>query len=348
MIKVGLVGTGFWSEKHLKAWARIPEVKIAALCNRSREKMERKAAQFGVPSDQLYTSLEEMLQHADLDVVDIVTPPETHLPLVRLAAAAGKHILVQKPFAPSLEEAEQIVRTAREAGVRLMVTENWRWLQPVQRIKQVLDEGALGRIRVARYIHSDWFTPRMTPGARLPQPFLTAMPRLMFYEMGTHWFDVWRFLFGDPTRVYAETGSFSGNVVGEDSGLISLGHDGFYGMMDMCWVSRRDLAGPIDEDEVHAHFVEKFVIDGEKATLSMDREGGIVLIDDDGGRTVLAERTELDHEESHFRLQSHFVHCLKTNEPFQTSGEDNLKTLKIVFAVYESATRRQAVHLNWT
>jgi predicted dehydrogenase len=79
MWKVGLIGTGYWSEKHLKAWSRIPNLEIAALCNRSREKLVQKAAEFGVSEDRLYSSLEEMLEKADIDIVDIVTGPETIL-----------------------------------------------------------------------------------------------------------------------------------------------------------------------------------------------------------------------------------------------------------------------------
>ncbi|MBW7460148.1 Gfo/Idh/MocA family oxidoreductase, partial [Paenibacillus sepulcri] len=248
--------------------------------------------------------------------------------------------------APSYEEAEAIVAAARDAGVRLMVTENWRWLQPIQTIKRVLDSGALGDIRVARFIHSDFFTERMVPGASLPQPFLAEMPRLMFYEMGPHWFDTWRFLFGEPKRLYAEAGSFSSHVKGEDSGVVTLGYDDFYGMMDLCWVSRRELTGPIIEDQVDARFVEHFVVDGSKATLKMyGDQGKIVIIDNNGYETVVAEQTELDHEESHFRLQTHFIDCLTSGSPFQTSGDDNLRTLRLVFDTYRSIESHQAVQI---
>ncbi len=347
MFKVGLVGTGYWSEKHLKAWKRIPNVTIAALCNRSKAKLLDKAVEYGVPHDQLYSSLEEMLEKADIDIVDIVTPPESHLPMVRLAAAAGKQVMCQKPFAPSMEEAEAIVESARKAGIRLMVTENWRWLQPVQAVKRVIESGILGKIRVARFIHSDYFTERMIPGSVLPQPFLTQMPQFMFYEMGVHWYDTWRFLFGEPKRLYTEARSFSPNVVGEDSAVVTLGYEDFYGIMDLCWVTRKELTGPIIETQVDAHFIEHFVIDGDKATLKMyGNHGKIVLIDNNGKETVIEETTELDHEESHYRLQSHFIDCLGTGKPFQTSGEDNLRTLRLTFASYESMETHQVVHFD--
>jgi len=345
-MKVGLVGTGFWSEKHLKAWKRIPGVEIAALCNRSKEKLLRKADEYGVPHAQLYATLEEMLEKADIDIVDIVTPPELHLPMVKLASAAGKHIMCQKPFAPTYEIAQEIVKTANDAGVRLMVTENWRWLQPVQKVKEVLNSGVLGKIRVARFNCADYYTERMIPGSVLPQPFLATMPRYLLYEMGSHWFDTWRFLFGEPQRLYAEARSFSPNVVGEDSGVVTLSYDDFYGIMDLCWVTRKELTGPIIEDQVDAHFVEHFIIDGDKATLKMyGPNGKIVLLDNNGKETLVSETTQLDHEESHFRLQSHFIDCLKTGKPFQTSGEDNLRTLHLVFSAYDSIERQQAVTL---
>lgn len=341
--KVGLVGTGYWSEKHLRAWRRIPGVEVTALCNRSREKMERRAAEFGVPADALYTSLDEMLASADIDIVDIVTGPETHLAYASKAAAAGKHIMCQKPFAPSLEEAEAIVDAAEAAGVRLMVTENWRWLQPFRTIKRVLDEGRIGKVRMARYVHTDYYTPRMAPGVAIPQPFFREMPKLLFYEMGVHWFDTWRFLFGTPDRLYAEVQRISPYIEGEDSGIVVLGAEGFFGLLDASWATRQKLDRPLAETVGPVH-LEQLAIDGESGTLKYYTSGRIAVVSADGsGEETILETSELDHEESHFRLQSHFIDCLNTGEPFQTSGADNLITLRMAFGVYESAASRMPV-----
>lgn len=342
MWKVGLVGTGFWSEKHLLAWQRIPNVQIAALCNRSKEKLLHRAEAFGVPEQACFLHLEEMLEQADIDIVDIVTGPETHLEFVQKAAAAGKHIMCQKPFATSLEEAKQMVEFARMAGVRLMVTENWRWLEPFQIIKRVLESGALGTLLTARYTHSDFYTMRMEPDRALPQPFFRDMPRLIFYEMGAHWFDTWRYLFGHPSRLYAETRRLSPYIVGEDSGVVILGYDRFYGTLDMSWATRRELRGPL-EDTIKAHNLESLLIEGDNASLRYDVTGKIVLIDHRGVETIVASTTELDHAESHYRLQTHFIQCLDTGDEFQTSGEDNLRTLELIFSTYESAAEHKAI-----
>jgi len=345
MWKVGLVGTGFWSEKHLLAWQRIPNVQIAALCNRSKEKMLQRAKAFGVAEEACFERLEEMLDQADIDIVDIVTGPETHLEFVQKAAAAGKHMMCQKPFARSMAEAKQMVEFARKAGVRLMVTENWRWLEPFQMIKQVLNSGELGKLQTARYTHSDYYTMRMKPGQALPQPFFRDMPHLIFYEMGAHWFDTWRFLFGHPSRLYAETRRISPYIVGEDSGVVILGYDQFYGTLDMSWATRRKLRGPL-EPTVQASNLESLLIEGDSASLRYDITGKITLIDHNGMERVVAETTALDHEESHYRLQTHFIQCLDTGDEFQTSGEDNLRTLELIFATYESAAEHKAVMLD--
>lgn len=343
--KVGLVGTGWWSEKHLKAWQRIPNVDIAALCNRSEEKRRAKGEEFGIPVEMQFASLDDMLANADIDIVDIVTGPETHLEFVKKAAAAGKHIMCQKPFARSLAEAEEMVQAAQDAGVRLMVTENWRWLQPFQAIKSVIDEGKLGKLRTARYIHADYYTPRMAPGVPLPQPFFREMPNLLFYEMGAHWFDTWRFLFGEPDRLYAEITTISPYIKGEDSGIVTLGQSGFYGLMDMSWATRAMLETPLGKEVGPLHR-EQLIIDGDDGTLKLYASGAITIISRNGEEeATLLERTELDHEESHYRLQSHFIQCLDSGEPFQTSGEDNLRTMRMIFSVYESAAEHKVIAL---
>jgi predicted dehydrogenase len=343
--KVGLVGTGWWSEKHLQAWRRIQGVEIGALCNRSAEKLKEKGEAYGIAEASRYSSIDDMLAKADIDIVDIVTGPETHLEFVKKAAAAGKHILCQKPFARSLEEAEQMVMAARDAGVRLMVTENWRWLEPFQAMKAVIDAGKLGKLRTARYIHTDYYTPRMAPGVKLPQPFFTEMPNLLFFEMGAHWFDTWRFLFGEPDRLYAEITTFSPYIKGEDSGIVTLGHSDFYGFMDMSWATRGQLELPMGKEVGPLHR-EQLTIDGDKGTLKLYMNGRITIVDRDAeSEYTVLEQSKLDHEESHYRLQSHFVHCLNTDEPFQTSGEDNVKTLRLMFGVYDSSNTHEVVKL---
>lgn len=343
--KIGLVGAGWWSEKHLKAWCHIPDAEIIAICDPNEERLQARAADFGVPRHHLYRSISEMLENADIDIVDIVTGPDTHLELVRCAAARGKHILCQKPFAASMREAEEMVRIAKDAGVRLMVTENWRWLQPFQLIKGIIEAGTLGTLHAARYIHTDYYTPRMEPGTRLPQPFFREMPKLLFFEMGPHWFDTWRLLFGTPDRLYAEIQRVSPHIEGEDSGIVLMGYDYFVGYLDASWATRQKLDRALGTNVGPVH-LEQLIIDGSEATLKMYTSGKIAIVSKDGMRQqILADSTELDHEESHIRLQTHFLECLQSGARFATEGSDNLITLSMVFGVYESAAKHEPVKI---
>ncbi|MDG0812891.1 Gfo/Idh/MocA family protein [Cohnella rhizosphaerae] len=334
--RVGVLGTGYWSEHHLNAWSAIPGARVSALCNRSPGKLAARAAQFGVPAERTYASLDDMLAADEIDVVDIVTGPETHLELVVKAAEAGKHIMCQKPFASSMVEAKAMVAAAEKAGVRLMVTENWRWLEPNRLIKRLLDDGAVGQVRMARYTHTDFYTPRMAPGKALPQPFFREMPRLLFYEMGAHWFDTWRFLFGESDRLYAQMLRVSPHIAGEDSGIVTLSGGGFAGLMDMSWATRGALEGPVGDPVGPAHR-EQLIVEGDLATIKLYRSGRLALIGDDGAERTVRERTTLDHAASHLRLQTHFIDRLNDGAPFETDGADNLRTLALMFAAYESA-----------
>ncbi|WP_145408271.1 Gfo/Idh/MocA family protein [Paenibacillus xylanexedens] len=340
MWNIGIVGTGYWSEKHIKAWQYIEDTTITAICDKNTALLSDKSDQYNIPEAYRYSDVVTMLEQADIDVLDIITPPETHLELVKLAAAAGKHIMCQKPFARSLAEAEEMVQIAEQAGVRLMVTENWRWLEPFQIIKNLLLEHAVGKLNTIRYIHTDFYSPRFAPDQELPQPFFRDMPQLLFYEMGVHWLDTWRFLFGEPSRLYAETRKVSPYTVGEDSGMILIGYEDYMGLMDMSWATRRELQEPLGEQVLPNH-KEQLIIEGDKATIKLYHTGRLTIIDNAGVETVIADQTALNYEDSHRKLQGHFIDCLNTGAEFQTSGLDNLKTLRLVFDTYDSAANHK-------
>ena len=350
--KIGLVGAGYWSENHLSAWQRSEDrAQVVGLCDLDGERAASRGRQFGIPTDRCFTSLEAMLAKGGIDAVDIVTRPESHVDLVCRAAQSGLPILCQKPFAPDAAAGDAIIAAAQKASARLMVTENWRWMAPIQALHAALQAGETGRIQAVRYRHKRFSTPRMGPDAALAQPYFRTMPRLLFYEMGVHWWDTWRFLFGMPTRLYAEFCHVSPHVAGEDVGIVVLVHENengsFIGHLDASWASREEINEPGDLD---ASFNEAMVIDGERATLRLTptgkmREGRLERVDAAGSVTVLREGLRYDTVESIHRLQTHFLDCLETGQPFQTSGDDNRETLRLTFAAYESADAHRAVTL---
>jgi len=346
MLKVGIVGAGFWSEKHFKAWTQVKDAEITAVCDRDLSKAAARAEEFGLTSARLFSDVEEMLRSTDIDCVDLITRPDSHLKLVELAARAGKHILCQKPFAPTFEEASRMVELANGHGVRMMVAENWRWLTPFRLAGEVLEGGQLGAIRLVRYDHYDDLTPKMSAEREheLDQPYMRYMPKLMFYEMGSHWFDLWRFLFGNPKSLYADIRRISPNVAGEDSGIVILDHGKFHGVMNMNWASRQYIASSERNPAEIDH--ESLTIEGELASLFLSTSGTLRVIDNEGKelfRRAMPGLTKEEHEIGFQRLIAHFAESLRTGGVFATEAGDHLETLKLQFAVYGSAEAHRPV-----
>ena len=212
------IGAGYFSRFHYEAWSRIPEVEITALCDLDAARAADVAGAFRIPA--VYTDVRALLDSERPDFVDIITPPSTHEAICQEAGARGVSIICQKPFAPTIEEAERIVALAATDGVRLMVHENFRFQPWHREIKKLLEEGVIGE-----KLHTLTFTSRMGDGwgpeAYLGrQPYFRTMPRLLVYETGVHFIDTFRFLAGEVRQVYAVLRRLNPVIAGEDCGLL--------------------------------------------------------------------------------------------------------------------------------
>jgi predicted dehydrogenase len=127
-LRGALIGAGDVTVFHMQAWKKIPQAQIVAIADPNKDNAQQRAAESGIEPDHIYPSLNDLLAvEGDLDFVDIAAPPGAHLDLIRTAADHGIHILCQKPFAPSLSQARQMIQICEQAGVLLSVNENWRW-----------------------------------------------------------------------------------------------------------------------------------------------------------------------------------------------------------------------------
>jgi len=211
------VGAGYFSDYHFDAWNRIREVEITALCDVNRALAEEKMTSFGI--ERFYSDFRQMIDAERPDFIDIITPPPTHLDITRYAAESGVNILCQKPLAPTLEESRQIAEIAESNDVRFMVNENWRWQPWYREIKKIMADDQLGRVSLA------YFQMRMGDGwgedAYLDrQPFFREYEKLLIYEVGVHFIDTFRLLFGEIERVFAQLSRLNPVIKGEDSGQV--------------------------------------------------------------------------------------------------------------------------------
>jgi predicted dehydrogenase len=209
-LRVAGVGAGYFSQFHLQGWRAIPEVELVGWCDRDVARVKGVAA---------FRSIEEMMDKAKPDLVDIVTPPETHLELVRVAGERGLPVICQKPLAPSFAEAQAIVDLAEKANTTLVVHENFRWQPWYREARRLIDAHTLGKLHCVAF--------RLRPGdgqgprAYLDrQPYFQKMPRLLVHETAIHWIDTFRFLMGEVNAVFASLKKRNPIIAGEDSGYL--------------------------------------------------------------------------------------------------------------------------------
>lgn len=332
------IGAGYFSKYHYEAWSRMPEVRMVALCNRQVEKGKALMEQYAIARH--YIDYREMIHQEKPDFVDIITPPDTHLEMCRFAAENGVNILCQKPLAPTIEECREIVKICKENNIRFMVNENWRWQPWYREIKRLLDTDELGEL------FSMTFQMRMGDGwgqdAYLNrQPYFRTMPRLLIYETGVHFIDTFRFLAGEVESVYARLRKLNPVIIGEDCGNILFNFkSGAVGVWDANRYNERECRNP-------RYTFGTFLVEGLKGSVEMDTEANIRI----KPLGKLSRLHDYPHEDRNFSgdscyfTQRHFVDCIKSGKPFETDGDEYLKTWEVQEACYLSAKLNQLVKI---
>jgi predicted dehydrogenase len=329
------IGAGYFSQFHLDAWSRLPDVEIVGLCDVNREQAQNRAKEFRIP--RVFSSAEQALTELKPDFVDIVTRPETHLALVQATVGNGAAIICQKPLAPDLAAATEIIDTAEQAGVPLMVHENFRFQPWYREIKQLLQQRVIGS-----RLHSLSFRSRpgdgWGPDAYLArQPYFREMPRLLIYETGVHFIDTFRYLAGEIEEVYAILRRLNPVIQGEDAALLTFRFaDGAVGL----WDANRYNEGTAGDTRLT---FGQLLIEGDGGSLRLAEDGGITI-------QPLGE-SERPHDyqferrgfagDCVYQTQRHFLEQLRTACQFETSGRDYLRTLAVQEAVYRSANENR-------
>lgn len=345
VLRGAMLGCGHVALFHLRAWARIEGVTIVALANRTVGKAEARAREFGIPLEQVYSDYRELLDKEGLDFVDIATAPNIHRQQVEAAAARGLHVLCQKPFAPTLDDAQAMIAAGDRAGVLFSINENWRWRSWYREVKRLLDEGTIGRPRYVRlYRHSNSTLPHpdgSLPALFIKQPYTAEMNRLIFYEWGVHLVDVLRFLLGEVTRVHARMDRVSPLCKGEDRAIVTLEVGGVTGLIDISWATV--------EPETRFSQLEQVTIEGDEGTIELLPDQGDILRvttkSETSQRPAFDVAPEEAYQASYTVAQRHFIECLREGRSPETVASDNIKTLAATFAAYESAARKQEVAL---
>ncbi len=330
------IGSGYFAGFQYRAWGRIPEVEITAMCNRDKARAEPIMAECGIARH--YTDYLEMLDTERPDFVDIITPPDTHLEMCKAAADRGIHIICQKPLAPSWEESVEIVDYCSSKGVRFMVHENWRFQPWYREIKRVIEARTIGDV------HYMYFRSRMGDGwgeqAYIPrQPYFRTYPRLLIFENGIHFIDTFRYLLGEIQAVYAVTRRLNPVIKGEDFAVVHFEFD--HGACAV-WDANRYNQPAYDNPR---YTFGEFLVEGTLGSIRLNSNGAITiqkLGEGEKAHTYLHENIDFSGD-CVYTTQRHFIDNLLSGNDFETNGHDYLKSLEVQEMIYLSASKKQVI-----
>lgn len=339
-LRFAILGTGFWARYQLAAWKELEGVRCIALYNRTRRKAELLASEFGV--GKVYDDAESLLRNEQPDFVDIITDAGTHRRFTELAAHYRVPAICQKPLAPTLADAEAMLAACRAARVPLLVHENWRWQAPLREFKRALERGSIGRVFRARVTYSNSFPVFEN------QPFLKELRQFILTDVGTHILDTARMLFGEAETVYCQTQRVHQDIRGEDVATVMLGMcSGATVTCEMSYASR------VEQDR----FPETYVlVEGEEGALELGADYWVRVTTVQGTHGRRCPPPHYAWADPRYALvQAAGVNCnrdllsaLRGEATAETTGEDNLESLRLVFAAYDSAASGQVVRLQPT
>ena len=208
-VQVGLIGFGLGGRVfHAPIVSAVPGLRLAAILERSGN-----CAQAKYPHARIVRSVTELLAIDSIELVIITTPNATHLDLARQCLEAGRHVVVDKPFAPTTAEAAEMVRIAQERGRLLTVYQNRRWDGDFLTVRRVIQEGALGRL-ILFESHMERYRPVLNAGAWREVP---APGSGLWFDLGPHMLDQAFVLFGPPESMAAELRSERDGAVVDDA-----------------------------------------------------------------------------------------------------------------------------------
>ncbi|RYG31945.1 gfo/Idh/MocA family oxidoreductase [bacterium] len=319
------MGAGFWARYQLAGWRSFPE---GPECVGVFDQHAEKAAAFGLPTAY---DIEALLREGAPDFLDVVTSVEGHAFAVRMAIAKGLPVICQKPLAESYEESRALVREAEAAGVWFAVHENWRYQAAIRAVGDLLAQGVVGTPFRARIQFSCSFPVFEN------QPFLATLDRFILTDIGSHILDAARYLFGEVDSLLCRMSRVNPTIEGEDVATVMMGMERCPSVVcEMSYASRL-----MDEN-----FPETYItVEGSEGSIELRKDGWIHLTTASGTAShQVVPPSYKWADPAYAAVHASIVACnaalytaLQNGEPAETSAADNLKTVALVWASYESA-----------
>ncbi|MCD6351031.1 MAG: Gfo/Idh/MocA family oxidoreductase [Armatimonadetes bacterium] len=333
----GVIGLGVWSETHLMAYTTTPQARLAGICDLNEELLAQRAEEYKAPFAT--TDYHELLARDDIVAVSIATPDFLHREIALAAIEAGKHVILEKPMATTVEDAEAIANAAKASSLKVMVDFHNRWNPAMYSAKQAIAAGEMGQMQMA--------SVRLSDALYVPTEMLSwSRGSTVVWFLGSHSVDLVRWFFEDEVkRVYAVARS----RVLADRGIdtpdfyqyfLEL-RGGGVAHVENCWIL---------SDSMPTIFDFKIELVGSEGTIFADCSSHRMVqkFTKDGAEYPdVAVRTEVHGRPGGFGVESirHFVRAVVEDEPLPVSVDDGVENTRVLVAVHESAERGEPVEL---
>ena len=342
MIKFGIVGCGRIAKRHSELLGNkiIKGAELVAVCDTKLKRAEKIAAEFNVNS---YDDMDKMMTNEDIDVVVVLTPSGMHAAHTINLAKYGKDIMVEKPMALTIEDADSMIRECDKNACRLFVIKQNRFNVPVVKLREAYDDGRfgnlfLGTVRVRWARHQKYYDQDSWRGT-------WAMDGGVLTNQASHHLDLLEWIMGDVESVFAKATTAMVDIETEDTAVVTLKFkNGALGVIEATTATRPDnLEGSIS-------------ILGEKGTVVI---GGFAVNE---MQTWLFEEKKSDDDEvlekfsvnppnvygfGHQAYYEHVVDCIENSGPNLVDGLQGRKSIELITAIYESIETSKEVFLRF-
>jgi predicted dehydrogenase len=346
-VRVGLLGSGFVTSIHFEALRTVPGAEVTAVASPSAGHAEEFAAERGIR--RAFTDFREVLDLAEVDLVVLGVPNDLHCEMTCLAAQAGKHVVVEKPMALNVAECDRMIAACQTAGVMLGYAEELCFAPKYVRMKQLIDEGAIGKVHLVKQSekhdgpHSGWFYDTRRSGGGV------------MMDMGCHAIEFFRWLLGGKstdakagiTSVYAQLGTYvhGERTDGDDEAILLLTFEGgAIGLAEESWIKpggMDDRAEALGSDgQVYAD-----VLYGN-ALRTFSRPGYGYSVEKAGSTAGWSFPIYEEIWNYGFPQEmAHFVHCVRDGNVPRETGHDGRAVIEVIHALYASAARGSRIDL---
>jgi UDP-N-acetyl-2-amino-2-deoxyglucuronate dehydrogenase len=342
MLKFALVGCGRIAKRHseLLGFDQIRGAKLVAVCDNVVDKAIKIAGQFGISS---YEDMDKMMISESIDVVVVLTPSGLHAEHVVNLSKYGKHIMVEKPMALSIEDTENMIYACDVNHIKLFVIKQNRFNVPVIKLKETLDSGrfgklTLGTVRVRWARHQAYYDQDSWRGT-------WSMDGGVLTNQASHHVDMLEWMMGDVESVFAKISTALADVETEDTAIVTLKFkSGALGIIEATTAARpTNLEGSISILGENGTVVVGGVAVNEMQTWTFEDK-------QDGDSDVLEKFSVNPPNVYGFGHQAYYEHvidCIETGSANLVDGLQGRKSIELISAIYESAETGKEVFLKF-